>query len=67
MILAIAAYNAGKTKVRGWYIQNPLIGVEYSDMPYKETRNYVKNVMSTYQWLQRIQKLKILIGRKKTN
>jgi soluble lytic murein transglycosylase len=66
MVLAIASYNAGKTKVRNWYIQNPLIGVEYSDMPYKETRNYVNNVMRTYQWLQRIQKLKTLIGRKKT-
>jgi len=65
LALTIAAYNAGKNKVHSWYLQNPLIAVEYSDMPYKETRNYVYNVMRTYKWLQKIQKLKILIGRKK--
>ena len=62
MILAMAAYNAGRNKVRSWYDQNPLIGVEYSDIPYRETRNYVENVMNTYRWLLRIQKLKILIS-----
>jgi soluble lytic murein transglycosylase len=65
LILTIAAYNAGKNKVRSWQIQNPLVAVEYSDIPYKETRNYVHNVLRTYKWLQRIQKLKMQIGRKK--
>jgi soluble lytic murein transglycosylase len=65
LILTIAAYNAGKNKVHSWHIQNPLVAVEYSDMPYKETRNYVGSVLRTYKWLQRIQKLKMQIGRKK--
>lgn len=61
MILTLAAYNAGMNKVRGWHLQDPLIGIAPDDMPYKETRNYVKNVMRTYRWLKKIQKLKTLI------
>ena len=57
VILAIASYNAGRTKVRGWYLQNPLVGVDYDDIPYKETRNYVKNVMRTYNSLSKIHRL----------
>jgi len=61
-ILAVAAYNAGRAKVRSWYQQNPLIGVDPGDIPYRETRNYVRNVMRTYRWLMQIQKLKKLIN-----
>jgi len=60
--LAAAAYNAGMTKVKGWYSQNPLLGVESADIPYRETRNYVDNVMGTYRWLLRIHKLKNIIN-----
>jgi len=61
-ILSIAAYNAGETKVNSWYLQNPIVSVEFADIPYGETRNYVKNVLKTYQWLLRIQKLKKTIN-----
>lgn len=64
-ILALAAYNAGKNKVQLWYRQNPLVSIETSDIPYPETRNYVDNVMGTYKWLKKIQKLKAQIQRKK--
>ncbi|TQV76867.1 hypothetical protein FLL45_02615 [Aliikangiella marina] len=49
-ILATAAYNAGKAKVQKWLENNntrdPLQWIE--QIPYKETREYVKNVL-TYQ------------------
>jgi len=51
--LVLAAYNAGKNKVQLWYRQDPLMGLEGGDIPYLETRNYVKEVMRTYQWLSR--------------
>jgi soluble lytic murein transglycosylase len=57
-VLALAAYNAGLGKVQKWYIQNPLIGVEIADIPYEETRNYVKEVENTYEWLKKIQRIK---------
>lgn len=56
-ILAIAAYNAGMGKVKSWYAQNPLIDSETSEIPYKETRNYVENVTRTWQWLKKIRAL----------
>ncbi|MBN1824208.1 MAG: lytic transglycosylase domain-containing protein [Endomicrobiales bacterium] len=57
-ILALAAYNAGKSKVASWHIQNPLLSFEVTDIPYKETRNYVKKIMGTYRWLKRLQAIK---------
>jgi soluble lytic murein transglycosylase len=55
-ILALAAYNAGTGKVQSWYRVNPLLGVEIGDIPYRETRAYVRSVMRTYRWLKTIQK-----------
>jgi soluble lytic murein transglycosylase len=63
--LALAAYNAGRSKVMNWYQQNPLVGIETADIPYKETRNYVDNITGTYQWLKRIQSLINFIQGKK--
>ncbi|WP_444998400.1 transglycosylase SLT domain-containing protein [Aliikangiella sp. IMCC44359] len=49
-VLATAAYNAGKARVQQWlqniHTQDPLEWIE--QIPYKETREYVKNVL-TYQ------------------
>ncbi len=50
MLLASAAYNAGPSKVNRWKKQNtelPLV-MWIETIPYKETRNYVKNIL-TYQ------------------
>lgn len=58
IVLALASYNAGLAKVQGWYQENPLLIWDISDIPYRETRNYVKNIKWTYTWLKRIQKLK---------
>lgn len=65
-ILALAAYNAGKGKVQTWYRQNPLMQVEINDIPYQETKNYIKSVMRTYKWLKRAQELKTLLRGKRT-
>lgn len=66
IILALAAYNAGMGKVQGWYKKNPLLSVEISDIPYKETRKYVKKVMRNYKWLKWTQELRRLIRGKTT-
>src|SRR3989339_191680 len=60
-ILMLAAYNAGKNKVELWNRQNPLLATEIEDIPYPETRRYVNDVLSTYQWLKRIRKFRNLL------
>jgi soluble lytic murein transglycosylase len=45
--LALAAYNAGQTKVRGW-LNNPEFsedGESLHFIPYPETRNYIPRVL----------------------
>ena len=47
--IALAAYNAGEGKVRAWIAE----GIELSslhDIPYGETRNYVKKVKKFYNY-----------------
>lgn len=50
MVYALAAYNAGPTKVRQWVAlrsnMHPLEFIE--SIPYTETRNYVKKVLRNY-------------------
>lgn len=50
IILASAAYNAGPYKVKEWVknVSNLPVELWIETIPYKETRNYVKNVL-TYQ------------------
>jgi soluble lytic murein transglycosylase len=47
---AIAAYNAGEHKVREWLKGGKYISFDefIEDIPYDETRNYVKRVLVTY-------------------
>ena len=66
MILTLAAYNAGITKVKNWQKQNPLVEIEINDIPYEETKAYVRSVMGTYKWLKWAQELKNLIRNQKT-
>ncbi|NVJ49576.1 MAG: transglycosylase SLT domain-containing protein [Gammaproteobacteria bacterium] len=53
-VLAAASYNAGRHKVVGWLPQDGTVPVDIwiETMPYKETRNYVKNVLA-YQQIYR--------------
>jgi soluble lytic murein transglycosylase len=46
-VLASAAYNAGPGRARRWQAEWPLEGAVYAEtIPFNETRNYVKEVMS---------------------
>jgi soluble lytic murein transglycosylase len=65
-ILTLAAYNAGKGKVEQWYMLNPMLEVDINDIPYAETREYIKSVQTNYKWLKWIRNLRNLI-RKKTH
>ena len=58
IFLAIASYNAGPEAVEKW--MNELDGVELDefieDIPYKETREYVKKVFRSYMEYNRLYK-----------
>ena len=46
-VLASAAYNAGPGRARRWRGDQPLEGAIYAEtIPFDETRDYVKKVMS---------------------
>lgn len=46
-VLASAAYNAGPSRARQWRGETPLEGAVYAEtIPFEETRDYVKKVMS---------------------
>lgn len=46
-VLAAAAYNAGPNRARRWRAARPLEGAIYAEtIPFTETRDYVKKVMS---------------------
>ena len=46
-VLASAAYNAGPSRARQWRAEQPLEGAIYIEtIPFAETRDYVKKVMS---------------------
>jgi soluble lytic murein transglycosylase len=46
-VLASAAYNAGPARARQWMAEKPLEGAIYIEsIPFDETRDYVKKVMS---------------------
>lgn len=46
-VLASAAYNAGPGRARKWRAEQPLEGAIYAEtIPFSETRDYVKKVMS---------------------
>ena len=46
-VLATAAYNAGPSRARRWQADTPLEGAIYAEcIPFNETRDYVKKVMT---------------------
>jgi soluble lytic murein transglycosylase len=44
-VLAIAAYNAGETNVDGWIVKSGQRGFGVGDIPFPETRAYVRRVL----------------------
>lgn len=51
MIFAVASYNAGPVAVKHWIKRNDLdMDLFVEEIPYKETRNYVKKVLENY-WI----------------
>jgi soluble lytic murein transglycosylase len=54
-VLASAAYNAGPTRARQWCGSKPLEGAIYVEtIPFDETRDYVKKVMSNTIYYSKI-------------
>lgn len=55
-VLAVASYNASEKAIAGWiqsrYRGDPLVFIE--DIPYEETRNYIKLVMRNYIFYSRL-------------
>ncbi|MDE2365623.1 MAG: transglycosylase SLT domain-containing protein [Betaproteobacteria bacterium] len=53
-LLASAAYNAGPSRVRQWRDEKPLEGAIYAEtIPFTETRDYVKKVLSNSMYYAR--------------
>lgn len=54
--LVIAAYNAGRGNVRGWVVNDQWDGnpQELEKIPFKETQQYVRNVLKNYEAYQAI-------------
>lgn len=55
-VLALAAYNGGRGNVLRWLNEQAWSGAieEISDIPFPETREYVRRVLSTYTIYRRI-------------
>jgi soluble lytic murein transglycosylase len=54
-VLASAAYNAGPGRARQWLADKPLEGAIYvENIPFDETRDYVKKVMSNTVYYARL-------------
>jgi soluble lytic murein transglycosylase len=57
MHLALASYNAGESAVRRWIAERPSIedAEEFvEDIPYNETRTYVKRILGTAEDYRRL-------------
>jgi soluble lytic murein transglycosylase len=53
-VLASAAYNAGQSRARDWRADRPLEGAVYIEtIPFSETRDYVRKVMSNTMYYAR--------------
>jgi soluble lytic murein transglycosylase len=67
-VLASAAYNAGPGRARRWRAERPLEGAIYAEtIPFNETRDYVKKVMSNAVYYNTLfegkpQSLKAVLG-----
>lgn len=55
-VLTLAAYNSGRGRVATWLQQKEWSGRrdEIDQIPYAETRAYVRRVLSTWEWYKRL-------------
>ncbi len=54
-VLATAGYNAGPSRARAWRADKPLEGAVYTEtIPFNETRDYVRKVMSNTVYYSRL-------------
>ncbi|MFW6035865.1 MAG: lytic transglycosylase domain-containing protein [Halothermotrichaceae bacterium] len=58
LIIVLAAYNAGRGNVSKW-LKHSWNGqhTSLSDLPFKETRDYIKQILTVYEHYQRIYNL----------
>ena len=67
-VLTSAAYNAGPSRAKRWRADRPLEGAIYAEtIPFSETRDYVKKVMSNAVFYQTLMtgsspSLKVMLG-----
>lgn len=56
VVLALAAYNGGRGNVAQWIDRDIWSGEEedLEDIPFPETRAYVRKVLTAYEWYDRI-------------
>lgn len=54
-LTVLAAYNAGSKNVKNWLAKNKKKRLSYEEIEFTETKNFTKEVLSTYLWLKRIQ------------
>jgi soluble lytic murein transglycosylase len=56
VVLALAAYNAGPSRVARWIEQWPTLSIEefIEHIPFDETRAYVKLVLRNLAWYERL-------------
>ncbi len=52
LILVLAAYNAGRQNVKNWLTQQAGGDIALTAIPFPETRQYVRNVLTAYRWYQ---------------
>jgi soluble lytic murein transglycosylase len=54
--LALAAYNAGDSRVRAWLAERPPLEQDefIDDIPFPETQNYVKRILGTAEDYRRL-------------
>ncbi|MDD5021885.1 MAG: lytic transglycosylase domain-containing protein [Endomicrobiaceae bacterium] len=59
--LILASYNAGLGNVTQWRQMNPIVEYDSEQMPFNETKKYVKKIDKIYAMLKFIDKIKKLI------
>ncbi|MFW6022902.1 MAG: lytic transglycosylase domain-containing protein [Halanaerobiaceae bacterium] len=60
LVVVLAAYNAGRGNVKKW-LDSEWIGKDTSlkNLPFSETRNYIKQVLSVYEKYQKIYNIEL--------